>query len=105
MYRMTDGVGCWIKTNRTVNFQWRVIMARSIQSISVAFKDIKVRVLNVGRIAMTQSDWFLMPAGERHDSFWVVVSETYVTQFHEYYLPTNSNRSAHYKNFRYLRIF
>ena len=62
-----------------------MIIARSIQSISVAFKDIKVRVLNVGRIAMIQSDWFLMPGGERHDSFWVVVvGETYVTQFHEY---------------------
>ena len=75
----------WIGTIGTVNFQCRVIIARSIQSISVAFKDIKVRVLNVGRIAMIQSDWFLTPGGERHASFWVVVvGETYVTQFHEY---------------------
>ena len=52
----------------TVNFQGRVIIARSIQSISIAVKDMKVRVLNGDRTVMTQSDWFLKQGGASHGS-------------------------------------
>ena len=56
LYRVTDRVGLGIRTSGRVNFQSRVITARSIQSISGAFNIIKVRVMKSG--IKVQSDWF-----------------------------------------------